>query len=62
MEGLSCFSVNLTMNRFCLEGVGLSRRAGECWIKVVSSETRGGSVTDGVCEDCFFFISNGWSI
>ena len=54
MEGLSCFSVNLTMNRFCLEGVGLSRRAGECWIKVVSSETRGVSVTVGVFEDWGF--------
>ena len=54
MEGLSCFSVNLTMNRFYLEGVGLSRRAGECWIKVVSSEARGVSGTVDMCEDWGF--------
>ena len=42
------------MNRFCLEGVGLSITGGECWIKVVSAETRGVSVTDGVCEDWVF--------
>ena len=43
------------MNRFWSEGVGLSKTGGECWIEVVSAETRRVSVTGGVCEGLGFF-------
>ena len=42
------------MNRFGLEGGGLSITAGGCEIELVSSEAMGVSVTDGVWKELGF--------